>query len=92
MNQSLGIAPIQSFIAKHHAVLFISFIAIILSIAVFSLTTVMQKAEAPDDSVASSSTSSFDQPTIDKIKKLHDSSDVSNDIVFPSPRLNPFVE
>ena len=93
MNQaSLGIAPLQKFIAKHHAVIFISFIAILLGVAVFALTAVMQKAEAPAENSASSTISNFDQETIDKIKKLHDSSDPSNNLTFPEPRFNPFVE
>jgi hypothetical protein len=92
MNQSLGIAPLQAFLSKHHAVIFISFIAILLGFAVYSLTGIMQKAEAPAEHVSGSTISNFDQSTIEKIKKLHDSSDPSNDLTFPSPRFNPFVE
>ncbi len=89
---SLGIRPIQQFLAKHHAVLFICFIAILLSIAIYALYDISRQAEASSDSLTASTIAKFDQATIDKIKNLHSSTDTSQPLVFPSTRFNPFTE
>jgi predicted PurR-regulated permease PerM len=81
--------PLTQFLAKHHAVLFISFIMLLLALAVYFLyvTSMVKQTETTTSTIGQ-----FDQATIDKIKRLHDSSDASNKLVFPSPRSNPFVE
>lgn len=89
---SLGIRPIQQFFAKHHAVLFICLIAILLSIAIYALYDVSRQSEASSDSLTTSTIAKFDQATIDKIKNLHSSTDTSQPLVFPNTRFNPFVE
>lgn len=84
-----ALAPVKQFFTKHHAVLFISLITLLLSLAVYLLymATLAKPAEAPVSTITR-----FDQATVDRIKNLHDSSDSSNKLVFPSPRANPFTE
>lgn len=84
-----ALAPVGQFFAKHHAVIFISFITLLLATAVYMLymTTLAKPVEAPASTI-----NRFDQSTVDRIKNLHDSSDSSNKLVFPSPRANPFTE
>jgi len=89
---ALGLRPIQQFLAKHHAVLFICLITLLLSIAIYSLYDVSRQAEVPPDSQATSTIVKFDQATINKIKNLHSSTDTSEPLDFPKTRYNPFVE
>lgn len=92
MNQlTLLLAPLKSFLAKHHPVLFISLITLLLAAAVYTLYDVVANATAPVED-ATSTIVKFDQKTIDKIKELHDSSDTVEKLDLPSPRSNPFVE
>lgn len=93
MNElALSLRPVHKFLSKHHPVIFICFIAILLSIAVYSLYDVMKAAEVPSDSTATTTATQFDEKTIDRIKKLHNSSDTSDALTFPTSRFNPLVE
>jgi len=83
-------ANIKAVFAKHHPVLFISFVALLLAAAIFSLYQVLDITTAPASD--NSTVTGFDKVTADKIKKLHDSSDSSENLVFPTPRSNPFME
>lgn len=85
-------AGLRSFVKKHHAILFITLLALLLGLAVAafyqSLTITF---ETPIDTT--STVQSFDQKTVDKIENLHDSSDsAANALTFPSSRTNPFSE
>lgn len=81
----------QRFLAKHHAVLFFSFIGLIIAAAIYLMYQVVQTTFSPL-AVASSTISGFDQTTIDKIKNLHNSTNNNVTIQLPSPRPNPFTE
>lgn len=85
----VALLPVRQFFSKHNAVLFISFILLLLALAVYVLYTTSQTApdEAPTPTIGK-----FDEATIGKIKELHNSSDSSNLITFPTPRSNPFTE
>lgn len=85
----VALLPVRQFLAKHSAVLFISFIALLLALAVYVLYTT---SLISTDKNPSSSVGQFDKATIDKIKELHDSSDTSNTLTFPNSRTNPFTE
>lgn len=90
---SASLKPLQTFFEKHHAVLFLSAIALLLAAAVFLLYTAVINASSTTAVTNSIETmSEFDQTTIDKIKKLHASGDPSDQLVFPTPRANPFTE
>lgn len=82
---------IRRFFEKHHTVLFISFIAILLMLCIYFLySTVIQNPMTSEETT--STISQFDQKTIEKIKNLHDSSDASQTLQYPTGRINPFVE
>lgn len=83
---------VRTFVQRHHPVMFISTVGILLALAVYSLYDVLTITFF-DPSTAQSSIKPFDKKTVDKIKKLHISSDTTSDsLTFPSPRFNPFVE
>lgn len=81
---------LRSFLGLHHLVIFISIVGLLLSYAAYSLYEVI--ASPPEADVPSSTIDVFDQETINKIKKLQDSSTGSTTVTLPYPRSNPFVE
>lgn len=94
MNTQLNLIAnnVRTFLKTHHAILFISIVSLLLGVAVFSLYQVLSDALATP---AGSNTTiqPFDQKTVDRIKRLHDSSDVGSEtIILPSSRPNPFGE
>lgn len=80
------------FMKKNHGIIFFSIVALFQGIAIFSLYQVLSiTLDAPVDT--NSTIQPFDQKTVDKIKRLHDSSDAGSEtITLPSPRLSPFGE
>lgn len=93
MTQQLyaALAAIRTFLGRHHPVLFISTLCLLLAIAVFSLYEVLTLT-ASDPIKATSTVSGFDEKTVQKIKGLHDSTDTDDSVNLPSSRPNPFVE
>jgi uncharacterized membrane protein len=91
MNDLTNPRIIGKFFAKHHPVIFIVSILLLIAAAVFSLNQVIEQTlgQTPE---SQNTNLNFDQATIDQIKKLHTSSDAPESIQFPSPRPNPFVE
>ncbi len=87
-----SLLPVRRFFAKHHAVVFVSISTLLLALAIFMLYNVLTTATSDSTTTQTSSLGGFDQQTIDKIKKLHDSSDSSDTLVFPSSHPNPFAE
>jgi cell division protein FtsL len=85
----VALLPVRRFFTKHHAVIFISFITLLLAIAIYTLY--MSSTAQPVDN-PTSTIGQFDQATIDKIKELHDSSDATSELAFPESRSNPFTE
>jgi hypothetical protein len=85
---------IGRFFDKHHPVIFISFLTLLLGAAIYSLDQVIVTSTDTSGAAATSTVSDFDQQkqTIDKIKQLHISSDSGDQLVFPSQRANPFAE
>lgn len=84
--------PLKHFMSKHHFVVFITVGGLLLALAVYALYDVLVNAGQMVTDTPTSSTTQFDQKTIDRIKNLHDSNDRSDSLTFPSPRANPFVE
>ena len=85
----VALKPVSQFFAKHHAVIFISLIVLLLAVAVYVLYTA-SKVVSTEEPV--STIGQFDQATVEKIKGLHDSTDTFDKLVFPTPRSNPFTE
>jgi hypothetical protein len=80
----------RTILARHHPVLFITALCLLLGAGVYSLYEVLSITSTTG---GTSSIVPFDQKTIDKIKSLHSSTDSNNTaLTFPTPRSNPFVE
>ncbi len=91
MKGSINTSVITNFISKHHPFIFTVSILLIIAGSVFSLyqivNDVLSKPILP-----SSSVTSFDSETIEKIQKLHDSDIDTATLIIPSGRYNPFIE
>jgi len=84
-------ATARTFLMRHHPTIFIISLLLLFTIAVSSLyliTTMSTTATTLPDSTSTG----FNQKTVDQIKNLHDSVESADKLVFPSPRSNPFVE
>ena len=82
----------KAFFKRHHPIIFISLVGLLLAGAVFTLYQVLALSSV-DASSTTSTIGNFDKKTVDMIKNLQISSDKNtSDLVFPSPRPNPFVE
>lgn len=95
MNASISLSSlstsISKFFGKYHATIFFTVISLLLAGAIFALYMTLHES-APADTETDTISSSFDQATADQIQKLRESNESRADLVFPSPRSNPFVE
>lgn len=88
----LAVASMRRFMKRHHSLLFIIFLGILLVTAVFSLYQALSVIFTGDQNT-NSKILQFDQKTVEKIKNLQDSSERSDSkLVFPAPRSGPFDE
>ncbi len=94
MNASLSSItdPLSRFLGKYHATLFFTFIILLLAGAILSLylTTSSTGTQSIEGEAIVSST--FDQKTAEQIQVLRDSNESTSDLVYPTPRSNPFIE
>jgi len=86
--------PIVKIITKFNMTLFILVIAGGLIVSVLALSNILAHQPTSDSSSTPSSTSAttFDQTTIDRLNKLTTSDESSNNQVLPSTRNDPFSE
>ena len=95
MNASLSLSSLSTalskFFNKYHAMIFFTVIGLLLAAAILMLYLSLQSTDTVDESTTMIS-SSFDQETADRIQRLRESNESRADLVFPSPRSNPFVE
>jgi|GEM_PF-6607803 len=88
----MALSKVRLFLRRHHPVIFISVLGIVLALALLMLYGVLS---ATDISVTPNNTiSTFDTDTENKIKNLRasDSTGSGATITLPSNRTNPFVE
>lgn len=95
MNASLSsiTKPITTFVGKYHATIFIVFVSLSLSAAIFVLLQVV--FNATDTSTLAPQTtikSNFDEATAKQIQGLRESNEATSPLKFPNTRTNPFVE
>lgn len=85
-------ANFRNFIKRHHAIMYISLLGLLVAFAIVALFQALTVAfEKPINTA--SSIQGFDKKTVDRIKNLHNSTDSSaGSLVLPSPRANPFSE
>lgn len=82
---------IVAFLSKHHAVMFIAVIGLILSGGILYMYNVIQPAFSEPD-IAVSSIKEFDKVTIEKIKNLRDSNSTNSGVDLACPRIGVFSE
>lgn len=88
----LYIDGFKKFISRHHPVIFITSISLALAACVGLLYWVLVLTGV-DESATTSTITSFDKETIERIKNLNISTNSAGaTITLPSPRPNPFVE
>ena len=83
--------PSRKFLEKHHIVLFITFVALLPMVCIYFLYAAADQTP-PETESTTSAISKFDESTIGRIKNLHDSTDSSQTLEYPSGRTNPFTE
>lgn len=86
----VALLPVKHFVNKHHAVLFISIIALLLALAVYILYETSNTTVSNDNPI--SSIGQFDKVTIEKIKNLRDSNTGNDKINLPCPRQSVFTD
>lgn len=88
----LYINGFKKFVGRHHPVIFIASMGLALAACVGLLYWVLVLTSV-DDSTTTSTITSFDQETIERIKNLNISTNSAGaTLTLPSPRSNPFVE
>mgnify|MGYP001580651317 CR=1 FL=1 len=94
MNIELGTVgkALQHFIGRHHAVLYVSVIGLLIAGAIFSLYLVNVLATSAPDATPPLTSTQFDEETIDRIKNLRLSDGEVSSVELPEERANPFVE
>lgn len=86
MSTQQMIRSYSNFMHRYHVVIFTIVIIGGLSVA----TYLMYNATTPDSSTTNTTTSGFDQVTIDRIKNLHSADDTQEPLRMPAGRTNPF--
>lgn len=87
---SRAVNPIEKFFNRYHIVTFFLLVLLVLGAAIIVCYRQYETATTPDNSAVTSKVpSSFDTQTIDKVEKLHRSSDPV-EVQLPDGRINPF--
>jgi hypothetical protein len=92
INISQLFIPLKQLVQRFHTTLFIVAITAGLAFAVIILNNLILAASDPNSAVATTTSTSFDQITIDKIKQLHTSDQGAGTVTLPTGRINPFAE
>ncbi len=79
------------FIAKHHSVLFLSFVGLFMAVSIYIMYQVTDSTFAAPTNTTST-IPGFDQKTIDQIKKLNGNNNGNVTVQLPASRPNPFAE
>ena len=91
-NASISIKPITRIFQRYHLTLFIVFVAIGLSFAVFTFANLLGESSTDSSYQSPINAGTIDQATLERIKALHSSDDNTSELNPPSGRINPFVE
>lgn len=90
-NISTIFGPIVRSFQRYSLTIFIVVLTGSLTAAVLILNTIVQQSADTSGYTSTTSVTSFDQATIDRIKQLHSSS-TQTKITLPPGRINPFAE
>lgn len=85
--------PLMNFFGRYHATIFVTFISLSLSAAIFVLLqTVFNATDTSTVTSQSTIKSTFDEATAKQIQELRESNEVASPLQFPNSRTNPFIE
>ncbi len=84
--------PIGKLFKKFHLTLFFVFVVICLSGAVLLINQALNESANDPNYIPSTSTSTIDEETLNRLGSLHSSSEPSSTPVLPEGRINPFGE
>lgn len=84
--------PIARGFQKYNLTIFIVVLVGGLASAVLILNSALQKSSDTTGYQVTTTSTTFDQPTINRVKQLHTSDDPATAIALPSGRVNPFSE
>ncbi len=92
ISLSALIQPIVTAFKKYSLTIFIVVLVGGLATAVIMLNDALQKASDTAGYTPTTSSTSFDQITMNRVNQLHTSSQASSNYTLPSGRINPFSE
>jgi hypothetical protein len=91
-RNSISFKPITNLFKKYHLTIFIVFVASGLGYAVFSFATLLGESSTDTSYTSPIGPGSIDQATLERIKSLHTSDEVTPGLTPPAGRINPFSE
>ena len=83
---------VVGFIARFHVVIFAIATVLLLSIAILLLTDIVNKASGIDSTPTNTTSSNFDEETMNRIDRLKTSDEPSQPLDLSQGRINPFSE
>lgn len=86
------VGPIVDAFQRYSLTIFIVVLTSGLGVAVLMLSATVQQASDSTGYTSNTTSSSFDQTTIDRVKQLHTSTEFTSNVALPSGRINPFSE
>lgn len=87
------IRTIGHFFRRFHMVLCIVLLTGALILVVLTLNSIIQQSSAPVATTSDPALEAFDEPTIERIRKLKTSDEVPSQLTMPTDqRTNPFFE
>ncbi len=86
------LASFYKFIHRYHVVVFVILVIGGMIIVMFMLNNTIQSSTDADLIDVGQPQAKFDQETIKQLESLKMDSDNTDDLRFPSGRINPFVE
>lgn len=89
-KNTIDASAIKSFFVRFHAIIF--FVAVVgsLSAAVYILNETIALSDKPTDYVPPTASSTFDEATIERVRKLTPSTQAPEPLEIPSGRIDPF--
>lgn len=92
ISLSLSFKPVTRLFQRYHLTIFIVFVAVGLSFAVFTFANLLATSSTDASYTSPINAGSIDQATLERIKALHTSDDPAPTFTPPTGRINPFSE
>lgn len=83
---------VADFLRRFHLVIFIVIVVLSLSVAIFLLNIIVNKASGTDPSLMGGGSETFDQATIQRVERLKSSNEQGAPLDLVNGRISPFNE